>query len=199
MVSEYTQRFYIPAAARWEYLTAEACSKAKALSKWKSDMKKAWSGFAIKDVQMQVNNGGEYEQVSPVRNSIKGTNAVEKREISPSGVPRTNGVSPNQSQLKVGSQLSISALVKLDSVSPDDVSVELYHGPIDSWGNIKDGWAVRMDYKEASERQGEHWFAGSISCKRTGQHGVTVRVLPKHPDLVNSYEPGLILWETIKS
>ena len=167
MVAEYTQRFYNPAVARWRYLTATACARAKAFAQWKSNMKKAWPEFAIKDVQIQVNNGEDNEQLN-----LK------------------------QPQLKVGSQLSISALVKLANVSPDDVSVELYHGPVDSSGNIRNGSAVRMDYKETTGRDGEHWFVGSMSCRKTGRQGMAVRVLPRNADLVNPYELGLILWET---
>jgi len=168
MVAEYTQRFYNPAAARWRYLTATACARAKAFAQWKSDMRKAWPEFTIKDVQMQVKNGEDSELLN-----LK------------------------QPQLKVGSQLSISALVKLPKVSPDDVSVELYHGPVDYRGNIRNGSAVRMDYKETTGQDGEHRFVGSMSCRETGRQGVVVRVLPRNADLVNPYELGLILWETI--
>lgn len=167
MVTEYTQKFYNPAVARWRYLTAEAMARAKGLSTWKSNMKKVWSEFAIKDVQIQVKNGEDNEQLN-----LK------------------------QPQLKVGSQLSISALVKLANVSPDDVSVELYHGPVDSQGNIRNGSTVRMDYKETTGQDGEHWFVGSMSCRETGRRGVAVRVLPRNADLLNPYELGLILWET---
>jgi starch phosphorylase len=167
MVAEYTRKFYNPAAAKWRYLTAEAMARAKALSTWKSNMKKAWPEFAIKNVQVHVNNGEDNELLNP-----------------------------NQPQLKVGSQLSITALVKLAKVSPDDVSVELYHGPVDPSGNIRNGSAARMAYKQTSEQEGEHWFVGSISCTETGQQGVAVRVLPKNADLVNPYELGLILWGT---
>jgi starch phosphorylase len=167
MVAEYTQRFYNPAVAKWRYLTAEAMARAKVLSTWKSNMKKAWSEFTIKDVKIQVNNGKDNEQLDL-----------------------------RQPQLKVGSQLSISALVKLPKVSPDDVSVELYHGPVDSQGNIRNGSAVRMAYKETTGQDSEHWFVGSMSCGETGRHGVAVRVLPRNADLVNPYELGLILWET---
>ena len=99
-------------------------------------------------------------------------------------------------QLKVGSELNVRALVKLGKVSPDDVSVELYHGPVDAWGNIRDGSAVRLDYKETSQQDGEHWFVGLMPCRTSGRQGVAVRVLPRHDDLVGPYEPGLILWET---
>jgi len=169
MVAKYARRFYNPAVAKWRHLTAEACFRAKALSTWKSNMRKAWPGLAIKDVKIHLNNGQADTELNP-----------------------------KQSQLEVGSQLSVRALVKLTNVSPDDVSVELYHGSVDSWGNIGDGSAVRMAHKEASGQDGEHWFAGLMSCRRTGRYGVAVRVLPNHTDLVSPCELGLILWDTTK-
>jgi len=167
MVAEYTRRFYNPAAAKWRYLTAESCARAKAFSNWKSDVREAWSEFDVKDVVMEVHNGNGNEQLNP-----------------------------KKPQLKVGTQLCIKALIKLGKFGPDDVSVELYHGPVDTWENIRNGLAVRMDYEQASEKQGEHWFVGLMPCRETGQHGVAVRVLPRHGDQVNPYEMGLILWET---
>ncbi|MHC4482575.1 MAG: alpha-glucan family phosphorylase [Planctomycetota bacterium] len=169
MVSHYTRRFYNPAVARWRYLTAEAVSEAKAFSMWKSNMKKAWTELAVRDVEVQVNNGEDYMELNP-----------------------------EQSQLKVGSQLSVRVLVKLGKVSPDDVSVELYYGRLDGRGNITDGSAVRMAHEEKTGQDGKHWFAGLMPCRKTGQHGLAVRVLPRHADLVDPYEPSLILWETTK-
>jgi starch phosphorylase len=169
MVAEYTQRFYNPAAAKWRYLTEQACARAKAFSSWKSDFRKAWPEFAVKDVVMEVSNGNGNEKLNP-----------------------------KQPQLKIGSKLLIKALVKLGRVSPNDVSVELYHGPVDNGENIQNGSVVRMDYEKNNGQNGEHWFVGSMPCITTGQHGVTVRVLPRHADLANPYEMGLILWEAAK-
>ena len=169
MVMDYTQRLYISAADKWKYLTAEAYSKAKAFSTWKSNMKASWSQFAIKDVQVEVSNGNGEQ----------------------TGQPHTK-----QPHLKVGSELTVRALVKLGKVGPEDVSVELYHGPVDAWGDISDGSAVRMDYKEPSQQQGDHWFVGLMPCKSSGRVGMAVRVLPRHADLVNPCELGLILWES---
>jgi len=167
VIVDYMRRFYNPALAKYTYLTAADCSRAKEFSKWKTKMREAWPEFAVKDVVMEVNNGNGNEQLNP-----------------------------KQPQLKVGSQLFVRALVKLGRMSPGDISVELYHGPVDTWGNIRRGSAVRMDYKEAAQQQGEHWFVGTMPCRNTGRHGVAVRVLPMHNDLVNPYEMGLILWET---
>ena len=86
--------------------------------------------------------------------------------------------------------------MKLGQISPKDISVELYYGPVDSWGNIRQGSAIKMDYEKSAELQDEHWFVGSLFCRNAGQHGLAVRLLPMHDDLVNPYEMGLILWET---
>lgn len=169
MVAEYTQRFYNPAAAKSRYLTEQACARAKAFSSWKSDFRKAWPEIAVKDVVMEVSNGNGNEKLDQ-----------------------------KQPQLKIGSKLLIKALVKLGRVSPNDVSVELYHGPVDNGENIQNGSVVRMDYEKATGQDGEHWFVGSMPCRTTGQHGVAVRVLPRHADLANPYEMGLILWEAAK-
>jgi len=170
MVAEYTRRFYNPAATRWQYLTANDMTKAKSFTQWKSDIMNAWSDLAIKDVIMEAKNGDGNIHINP-----------------------------KKPQLKVGSQLSIRALIKLGKVNPDDISVELYHGLTDTWGNIKNGSSVRMDYKETSGQDGEHWFSGTMACSKTGKHGIAVRILPRHPDMVNPYDLGLILWETQKA
>jgi starch phosphorylase len=170
MVAEYTRRFYNLAATRWDYLTADTMAKAKALSKWKSDIRQAWPEFSINDVILESKNGQADAELNP-----------------------------RQPQLKVGAQLKIRALVSLGKVNPNDIAVELYHGPVDSWGNIKEGSPVRMSYEKAAEQGGEHWFSGSVRCADTGQHGVAVRLLPNNPDLVTPHELGLILWESTKN
>ncbi len=166
MLAEYVRRFYNPAAARYRYLAAEAMSRAKAFSRWKSEIRQAWSEFAVRDVTVLVNGEQDEERLNP-----------------------------RQPQLKVGSELNVRALVKLGRVRPEDVSVELYSGPTDSWGNIQEGSPVAMRHEQRASDDGEHWFTGSMECKTTGQHGVAVRVLPNHPDQVNPYDLGLILWE----
>ena len=167
MVAEYTRRFYNPAAARWRYLSGDEMAHAKAFSRWKSQMRQGWSSLSIRDVTMAIQNG---ESSGPL--------------------------DAKQPQVKAGSHLAVRARVALGSLQPTDVSVELYHGLMDTWGNIKDGRSIPMNYEQPDGQDGCHWFSWSIPCDRTGQHGVALRIMPRHPDLVNAYEPGLILWES---
>ncbi len=44
-------------------------------------------------------------------------------------------------------------------------------------------------------REGGAWqFTGVIPCRSSGQQGYAVRVLPRHPDLANPFEPNLVSW-----
>ena len=172
MLAQYTRRFYNPAAARYRYFLDDTMTRAKAFAQWKSEVRQAWPEFAVKEVVMNSKNG----------NGNGNGNGDEQ-------------LNPRQPQLKVGSELTVRALVKLGRIKPHDICVELYHGPTDSWGNIREGSAIPMEYEKRDGSDGEHWFCGRMECRSTGQHGVAVRILPNHPDQANPYELGLVLWE----
>jgi starch phosphorylase len=101
----------------------------------------------------------------------------------------SNGADP----MHVGSALDVQARVNLGGLSPDDVEVQLFHGVVDSLGEIPNPRTVAMSHNGAHE--GSTWvFHGTIPCRSSGQHGYAVRVLPRHSDLANPFEPGLVCW-----
>ena len=169
MLADYTQKYYKAAALKSKSFEQDDYAKARVFTKWKSDIKNAWSELSVKDVILNSEN--------EINN--------ESEELN-----------PRLKQLKVGSQLTVRALVNLGQIKPEDVTVELYYGPVDNWDQIQDGSSIQMNYEQASDKEGEHWFTGRMQCRNTGQHGAAVRILPRHPDLVNPYEMGLIFWET---
>ena len=95
--------------------------------------------------------------------------------------------------LKVGDEFQIRALVNLDSLGSDDVSVELYQGVLDPDGSITNGKILPTVCEKPSE-DGLYWFSGTIECRMSGRHGVAIRVLPNHEELNNPHELGLITW-----
>jgi starch phosphorylase len=100
-----------------------------------------------------------------------------------------NGADP----MHVGGKLTVRAKVNLGPLSPEDVQVQLFHGVLDNQGEIPNPSAVAMSHNGAHE--GASWvFTGTIPCKSSGQHGFAVRVLPRHGDLANPFEPGLVVW-----
>jgi starch phosphorylase len=95
--------------------------------------------------------------------------------------------------MHVGTELEVKARVNLGGLKPDDVEVQLFHGMVDSLGDIPNPRTVKMSHNGSHE--GSTWtFQGTISCRSSGQHGYAVRVLPRHQDLANLFEPGLICW-----
>ena len=94
----------------------------------------------------------------------------------------------------VGSDMAVTAQVRLGALEPNDVSVEVYYGPLNQQREITEAASVVMEHKNA-EADGLHTFVGSVHCTRSGQHGFSVRVLPNHPDMVHPYELRLILWQ----
>ncbi|HZU37820.1 MAG TPA: alpha-glucan family phosphorylase [Gemmataceae bacterium] len=95
--------------------------------------------------------------------------------------------------MRVGAKLDVEARVKLGNLRPDDVEVQLFHGVVDSMGDIPNPQTVAMSHNGHAD--GDAWvFRGVIACRSSGQQGYAVRVLPKHRTLGNPFEPGLICW-----
>jgi len=96
-------------------------------------------------------------------------------------------------ELQVGDELQVRAWVHLGPLGPEDVAVELYQGLLDDKGQIPGGEVIAMNHVQ-SDGDGSHLFVGAIPCRASGLHGYALRILPRHEDLSNPYEPGLILW-----
>jgi starch phosphorylase len=108
---------------------------------------------------------------------------------------RVDGVDALASKvLTAGSRMGFRARVRLGSIRPDEVAVELYLGRLDSRSEIKDPVAIPME-AEGEAPDGSHIFVASeVPCRDSGLHGYTVRVLPFHPDAAGAFLPGLIRW-----
>ena len=103
--------------------------------------------------------------------------------------PGASGADP----MHVGSALQVKAAVNLVQLSPRDVEVQLFYGLVDSMGDIPHPQTVVMTHNGTPA--GTSWlFQGTIPCRASGQHRFLVRVLPKHGDLANPFEPGLVCW-----
>ena len=95
--------------------------------------------------------------------------------------------------MRVGAELEVQARVNLGNLTPDDVAVQLFHGIIDNADNIPEPSTAMMATN--GEHSGATWlFKGKIRCQSSGHYGYSVRVLPRHANLGNAFEPGLVCW-----
>ncbi|WP_392535751.1 alpha-glucan family phosphorylase [Nostoc sp. C117] len=97
------------------------------------------------------------------------------------------------SDIEVNQTVAVKAKVDLATLTNDDVQVELYQGAIDANGDIVNAIPVVMDY-QGEDAQQLSTYTANITYTASGLQGLSLRVLPKNPNLANPYEPRLIAW-----
>ncbi|MDR2490067.1 MAG: alpha-glucan family phosphorylase, partial [Spirochaetaceae bacterium] len=92
-----------------------------------------------------------------------------------------------------GDTVNVGVYIDMGSLSPDELTVQLYHGAISSQTKmIEDARCTEMT---AEKQEGSGWkYHVKIQCNDTGLQGHTVRILPKHKALVHSFRPGYVKW-----
>ncbi|PSP15658.1 MAG: alpha-glucan phosphorylase [Cyanobacteria bacterium QS_8_64_29] len=96
------------------------------------------------------------------------------------------------SELTVNESVSVKAQIDLAGVQPDDVSVELYQGSVDTEGHIVNGTALPMQH-QGTDQQGCAVYTAEFAYQSSGLQGLSLRILPHHRNLANPHELGLIL------
>lgn len=95
--------------------------------------------------------------------------------------------------LGVGQHLSVEARIDLGSLTPSDLAVDLYYGPMNSSGELERADTIRMTLIEPAEK-GPCLFRGEIPAARTGRFGYKLRLVPRHPLLARPESLDTILW-----
>ena len=167
MVADYTRKFYTMADMKWQELMADNGTRIHELAQWKNMARNAWADLEIINVDVQVQDGQE--------------------------LVSWNGLN----ELEVGAGITVNAQVRLGRLSPEDVSVQIFHGTVDSAGRIENPQVAVMQFVDGSLSDNKiASFSGTISCYASGKHGFALRILPRHRDMVEPYEQGMILWES---
>ena len=94
--------------------------------------------------------------------------------------------------IQVGQTLRVEVRMRLGGLSPKDLAVDIYYGPVDSKADLLDRETIPL--QDFTQEENGMVFRGEIPCQEVGRFGFRVRVLPSHPLLVNPYSLGLILW-----
>ena len=94
---------------------------------------------------------------------------------------------------RVGESYAFSARVRLGALTPDDVRVELYFGALDAQRSIVAGDVVPMRLA-GDAGPGRFAYEGEAPCRRSGLQGVTVRIVPAHPEANGLLATGLVRW-----
>jgi starch phosphorylase len=94
---------------------------------------------------------------------------------------------------ELGGSRHVEASVALGALSPDDVDVQLLHGPVGSGGELSSLATVSM-VPQGTLDDGTTRYRGTLQAAEAGRYGFTVRVVPRHADLVGPAELGVAAW-----
>jgi starch phosphorylase len=154
MVRQYAERFYAPAANRWDRLVEDDLRRAREVSAWRERIRDHFASVRVEGVSdnMDVDGGA-----------------------------------------RVGRNIDVDAVVNLAGLSPSDVAVELYYGPLDEDGQLNTGEALTMT-QVSEEGNDRVKYSARMPCARSGKTGYTVRVVPCHDALADGRDISRIRW-----
>lgn len=91
-----------------------------------------------------------------------------------------------------GQEIYLTVNAQLGAIDPANVEIEVYYGTPEN-GKIGSAQAAVMN---CEERIGENLYRYGLNLKIDdgGEYAYTFRVTPKHPDLINRFDMGLIRW-----
>jgi len=93
----------------------------------------------------------------------------------------------------VGEQRPIRVTTDLGGLDPEEVHVQVYEGPLSSNGTIGEGRAISL-VPTGSGDGSSYVFEGTLAPRVSGQRGLAVRLMPRHPDLPNLFDLKAVTW-----
>ena len=99
----------------------------------------------------------------------------------------------------VGQRVPVSLHVHLGALTPQDISVEIISGRLNSQNQLLNFAPVMANLSNGNgptnpDESGTYLFTGEIICAESGRLGITARVVPKNENLVHVRKPKLIHW-----
>jgi starch phosphorylase len=95
-------------------------------------------------------------------------------------------------QLSLGEGIDVRAWIKSDTLTPDDLCVELVYGDAKD-DQVLGQHALPMSYSKR-ELDGSYRYDINLKPTESGSFAYNVRVVPYHAGLTEKYEMGLIRW-----
>lgn len=94
--------------------------------------------------------------------------------------------------LHVGDRFTVTGIVELGDLQPDEVNVQVYYGLADSQNQIVDSEVIDMVMAE-EKGEGRYMYRQELPCRRAGRYGLTARVVPSGSDWCSTM-PGYTTW-----
>ncbi|VBA60426.1 alpha-glucan family phosphorylase [Mycobacterium attenuatum] len=125
--------------------------------------------------------GGARDLAAYRRRAAAAWPQIEITDVDSAGLPDTP---------LLGSKLTLTAIVQLAGLQPDEVTVQAVLGRVDAGDALLDPTTVDMAHTGTDGVS--HIFSTTTPLPLAGSVGYTVRVLPRHPMLADGNELGLV-------
>jgi starch phosphorylase len=97
--------------------------------------------------------------------------------------------------VEVGQLIDINMQVDLGEITPNDVSVEIVFGQLNSQERFLSFSPTVATLNGSPEgKDGVYEYHGQVVCRESGRLGITARVVPKNEYLLQTAKPKLISW-----
>jgi starch phosphorylase len=94
---------------------------------------------------------------------------------------------------RVGAAVPVEVIIRLGGLVPEDISVEVYYSQLNEDGKALGGRAIEMKLSQRRD-DGVHIYRAVVPCEESGQHGLSVRVIPSRQRVPDPLRLGLIKW-----
>ncbi|HEX2946368.1 MAG TPA: alpha-glucan family phosphorylase [Clostridia bacterium] len=109
------------------------------------------------------------------------------------GVSVSNGLATDKQPCGGGERVTFEISAVLSGLKPEDVSTEIYYGPLDCSGSITDGRSSAMQAVEETA-PGIYRYRGDLCLAGGDEYGYHFRIVPSHPLLKDKFELRLVKW-----
>ncbi len=100
---------------------------------------------------------------------------------------------PSYEVFEVSMDIQVKVRIFLGEIPPETVQVDIYCGPLYSDSSFVNREIVKMSFKPMAEPQ-VYEFEGIVRPSASGKLGMTIRILPRHKNLLNQYQLNKVIW-----
>ena len=97
-----------------------------------------------------------------------------------------------KNEVRITNDMTVQSKIYLGDISPEDISVQIYSGYLDSMHRISE---ASIDEMRLVSKEGDNYiYEGKVRTDKVGHCGYTVRVMPQYGGEVQ-YVSGLVKWQ----
>ena len=143
--------------------------------------------------------------------ALYGPAAIQGRDLVGDGFARARGLAEWKARMKdhwddvrvidvegdvtaadVGTERHVAATIRVGRLSTEDLAVQLAHGRVGANNELITPQIVEMRADHCEE--GTCTYRGTFATDEAGLYGFAVRVIPRHPDVTDGMDLGVVTW-----